>query len=244
MAGPFEPLSPPHPLYRLILFGLAWLSLALAVLPPLFVNRGVSWERRLYWGGFLAAGVFIALGCLPNWEVGVAFALLDLALATGTAYLNGPGIKIRGKVYALYLEDSRTKQGRAGGDGPDHDPVPSYGGLTTPRKAWWMNVFAFAFGVFLLVATIHAPGAPWFMYVGTAAALVIFPSGIGYAEASLGCSVARGQRVQFAIIAVITLGVVNIVYLLGYAAGRRWPLRRTRSMDYGAHARHPRVDGD
>ncbi len=163
--------------------------------------------------------------------------------------LQWPYIKIRGKVYAFYLEDSQAQQGREGsvaprGDGPDYDPVPSYGRVTTAQKAWWMHVFIAAFGVLGLVVAVHATDRPWFVYVAVPAFLVIFPCGIGYAEASLGCSVARGQRVQFAIIAVITLGFVTVVYLIGYSAGRRWPLRRTQSLEYRAHPRHWRSQGD
>jgi hypothetical protein len=250
LAAPLGRLSPPHPLYRLILFGLAGLCVAVAVLPPLFANRSLSWERRLYWSGFLAASVFVALGCLPNWQVSVCFAAFGMALATGTAYFNGPYIKIRGKVYAFYLQDSQAEQGPdlsavSGSASPDYDPNPdSIGGLATARKGWWMNVFAFAFGVACLVVTVHASDRPWFVYVVVAAALVIMPLVIGYGDASWRYSVARGQRVQFAIIAVITLGLVTVVYLIGYSAGRRWPLRRTQSLEYRAHPRHWRSQGD
>ena len=229
-------LSPPHPLYRLILFGLAGLCLAVAVLPPLFVNWGLNWERRLYWCGFFAAAVFVALGCLPNWKIGVAFAFLDLVLATGTAYLNGPYIKIRGKVYAFRLQDSEARRG-------DYYSAPdSYGGLATAQKFWWINVFASAFGVGCLFVVLHGTDRPWFMNLVIASVFVFVPVAIGYGDASGSYPVARGQRVQFAIIAIITLGVVNVVYLMGYAAGRRWPSRFARSMDYGGHARHQRSD--
>ncbi len=246
VAAPLDRLLPPHPLYRLILFGLAGVCLAVAVLPPLFVNRGLSWERRLYWGGFFTAGVFVALGCLPNWRIGIAFALVDLVLATGTAYLTGPYIKIRGKIYALYVEDSEAERGHEdsaapGSERPDQNLVPFLG--VTAQKAWWMNVFAFAFGVFGLVVAVHASDTPWYLYAFVAGLLVIAPFGIGYGEASWRRPVAYGQRVQFAIIAIITLGFVNVVYLTGYAAGRRWPSRFARSMDYGAHARPPRTTG-
>jgi hypothetical protein len=100
---------------------------------------------------------------------------------------------------------------------------------------WWAQVFSVPlFGCMLL---IQAPDKPWWLTPAAAAALVLASAGFGYIDASQGFPIARGQRLQFVILAVITAGAFTLLYLTGRQAGKRWPWRRGRSDDYGAHAR-------
>ena len=46
---------------------------------------------------------------------------------------------------------------------------------------------------------------------------------------------ARGQRIQFAILAVVTIGSFTVLYLAAYAVAKRRPLRSKHSMEYRAH---------
>ncbi|WP_236054827.1 hypothetical protein [Mycobacterium sp. SM1] len=147
-------------------------------------------------------------------------------------------IKIRGKIYAYYVTDSLPGPSPDGtlppgaGD-PDYDPAPdSYGGTATAKKTWWSGVF----GMVILVVAIDL-AKPWHtaMLVG---AVVVFAPGYGYSDASWGDPVARGQRLQFVIIAIITAGVFTAFYLAAYRAGRRWPWRYKRSLEYRAHPSH------
>ena len=48
----------------------------------------------------------------------------------------------------------------------------------------------------------------------------------------------RGQRLQFGIIALMALGVSPVLYATAYGADKRWPSRRTNSLEYRAHLRH------
>jgi hypothetical protein len=50
--------------------------------------------------------------------------------------------------------------------------------------------------------------------------------------------IARGQYVQFALVAMITVGVFTLFfYLAGFAIGRRWPMRPKRSLERAIHPR-------
>jgi hypothetical protein len=43
-------------------------------------------------------------------------------------------------------------------------------------------------------------------------------------------------------LAVVTAAVFPVLYVAGYTAGKRWPLRRKDSLEYRAHPRHQKRD--
>jgi hypothetical protein len=198
--------------------------------------------RRAYWGGALLTSIsafFIAYP--PDWKSGIAFSGFSCFLMVFTAYHYTPYIKIRGKIYAFYVTDSQPDPSPdgtppPGSDDPDHDPAPdSYGGMATAKKTWWQGVFAMGLCVFCVIVTDK--DKPWWLAPTAAAFVIAAAVCLGYGDASWGYPIARGQRLQFVIIAIITLGVFPLLYLPGYAAGKRWPLRRKKSMEYQAHPR-------
>jgi hypothetical protein len=234
-AGPS--LHQPH---TLIFFLLAIGFLVVTVVPSFIVNRGRSRERRVFWSGVLGVTVSVFFAAVPYWGQAVGMGLFSLALMIAGAYAYTPYIKIRGKIYAFWLPDTLSDPPPdgppPGRDDPHHDPAPdAYEGMVTARKHWWAQIFVVAFFGCLLL--IQAPDKPWWLTPAAAAALVVASAGYGYLDASRGFPVARGQRLQFVIIAVISAGTFTLLYLTGYHAGKRWPLRR-KSMEYGAHARH------
>lgn len=158
-----------------------------------------------------------------------------------TAYMNGPFIKIRGKIYAFHVDDSRpdpTPDGATapGVDSPDYDPAPdSYGTGVTAQKAWWMLILTAV--ILGWGAVVSFEDQRLMTFVGAVAFITLAVS-LGYGDASWDYKIARGQRLQFAIIAIVTVGVFPLLYLPAYYAGKRWPLRREQSMEYRAHPRH------
>jgi hypothetical protein len=159
---------------------------------------------------------------------------------TASAYWFTPYIKIRGKIYAFHIQDSLPDPPDGtpppGSDDPDYDPAPdSYSGTVTAKKAWWVLVFFMTICVFTVI--IRDGNGAW-MAPSAAAIVVVSAAVYGYGDASWGYSVARGQRLQFAIVSVVTVGVFTVFYLGGYRAGKRWPLRRTQDMEYRAHPHH------
>lgn len=195
--------------------------------------------RRIFWSGFLLAAVsafFIAYP--PDWKSGTVWSLLACFLMIFTAYSYTPYIKIRGKIYAFYVKDSQpdpTPDGPPppGSDDQKDDPAPdSYSGLLTASKTWWSLVFAMIICVVIIDTT-----KPWHDAL-SAGILLVFATVAGFGDASWGYPVARGQRLQFVIISLITACVFTVVYFAAYQSGKRWPLRRKQSMEYRAHPRH------
>lgn len=236
-AGPS--LHQPH---TLVFFLIAIGCLIVTVVASVVVDRGRSWERRVFWSGVLGVTVSVFVAAMPYWGQAVGVAVFALAFMTFGAYAYTPFIKIRGKTYAFWLQDSQPDQepgGTAvsGSAAADYHPAPdSYEGLVNARKHWWATVFTVAFFECLLL--IRGDDKPWWLTPAAAAALVVASAGYGYLDASRGFSVARGQRLQFVVIAVLSAGTFTLLYVAGYHAGRRWPLRR-KPIDYGAHARRP-----
>lgn len=163
-----------------------------------------------------------------------------------TAYAYTPYIKIRGKIYAFHVEDSRPDPSSNGapvpGSGdPDYDPTrDAYSGLglTTAAKMWWLMVFLIGGSAFNVVAYLHFREDPWILPLS--AAFIVFGGvGLGYfADGSWGYPIARGQCLQFLIISLVTLGMFTILCLGAYYAGKRWPWRNKRSSEYMANLRH------
>lgn len=197
--------------------------------------------RRAYWGGALIASISAFFVFYPpDVKAGIAFSLLACFLMIFTAYSYTPYIKIRGKIYAYTVRDSVPDPSPDGTpppgiDDPGYDPAPdSYGSLATAKKIWWSMVFAMV----ICMGTIDTT-RPWHTAISVCL-VVFFAIGFGYGDASWGYPIARGQRPQFVIIAIITVGVFTVLYFAAYRAGKRWPLRRKQSMEYRAHPRHQR----
>ena len=201
---------------------------------PIFApsnNRRLG--RRIFWGGFLLATVsafFISYP--PDWKTGAGLSLLAAIVLLIPAYFGSPYIKIRGKIYAIGIEDTRPDPAPDGTpvavDGPD-PTIGSYSGAITAQKLWRLAIFVtglFAFGVISYSIDGESPGIAWM----SAAALVGMAATIGYGDASEGHPVARGQRIPFVIIAIITGGVFTVIYLVAYRTGKHWPLRRHRQL--------------
>lgn len=231
-----------HETHTLIFFVLTLIFLAFATITPMLVNPSRSQERRIYWIGIAGAAISIFPACLPYWKYSIGASLVVAAFMTASAYKNGPNIKIRGKIYAFHVRDrlpdpSPDGTPAPGTDKPDYDPAPdAYGGSVTAKKFWWLVTGMMA----MCAANIIIPDShkPWLLVPSAVAMLVVSALGLGYADASWGYPIARSQRIQFVILAVITAAAFTVLYLAGHAAGKRWPLRRKDSFEYRAHPRH------
>lgn len=212
----------------------------LPILAPMDKHRS---GRRLFWCGFLIATLAAFLVAYPpDWKSGILLSLMADTLMLINAYFTTSYIKVRGKIYAFHVRDSLPDSPPNGAsapssDDPAYDPAPdSYGGRTTAKKFWWLLIVTMA--MCTLSVVIQADDKPWWLApvmgtVGVTGAIIL-----GYGDASWGYPIARGQLLQFVIIAVITAGVFAILYFPAYFAGKRWPLRRKQSMEYRAHPRH------
>jgi hypothetical protein len=230
-----------HQTHTLISFILMAAFLAFGTVPQMLVNMDRGRERRIAWIGTAGAAISIFLGCLPYWKYSIGASLAVVAFMTASAYMYTPYIKIRGKNYAFHVQDSLPdpspdRTPAAGVDDPHYDPAPdAYSGTVTARKFWWLLIVSVVICVGCII--VPDPHKPWLMAPVAVAALVLIEFGMGYIDASWGYPIARGQRIQFAIVTIITAGTFAVLYLLGHTAGKRWPLRRKDSFEYRAHPR-------
>jgi hypothetical protein len=213
------------------------------LLPMLAPSNKPRLERRFFWAGFLLASIsafFIFYP--PDGRTGVIFSLLACFTMLTRAYMSTSYIKIGGKIYAFHLSDSRPDPSPDGAavdrEDLDHDPAPdSYSGLATPGKTWSLLILGIAICSLNVVIYVLNKERPVLAAV-MAAVLVGLAVLIGYGDSIWGYSIARGQRIQFFIISIITAGVFTVFYLGAYFAGKRWPWRNKRSLEYRAHPRH------
>jgi hypothetical protein len=229
----------------LYIFGAA---LAIAVIQQFFKHSRSS-QRRIYWICTIVGAVAAFFMVNPDWKKGLGIALGCLAVMTVVAYANTPYIKIGGKVYALTVQDSRSDPDDGSARGPgsalahkDRDPAPdAYSGLLTTTKMWWLLILMMLISTGNIYAFLSGEGEWWVAAIGLA--FILFLSiAMGFGDASWGYGIARGQRVQFVIAAIATVGVFAALYLAAYQAGKRWPSRRKQSMEYRAHPRHQKLD--
>ena len=234
---PQSSLQQPHTLIFLIA---TLASLAITLLPGIFLRRARSWERRVYWSGTTLACVCIFLAALPDWKLGIGMATLGGTMMTASAYAYSPYIKFRGRIYAFHTDDIKAGSST---DTPsattaidrayDTEPDAYLGafGLTSAKKMWWLMVVLSAMCFYTII--IPADDKPFWMTPFFAIFFIVTSAGFGHQDASWGHPVARGQRIQFGIIAIITAGTFTALYLGGYYAAKRWPYRSKRAMQSG-----------
>lgn len=213
-----------------------------AVIPMFAPTHNRPLARRIFWTGVVIAvigGFFAAYP--PDWRTGLGLALLAGGVMLLRAYFTTPYLKLGGKIYAFNVADSRPDPDRgekSSGNAVDRAP-DSYGGMVTATRSWWLLVPVAALTAVIIGGYVAGGSKPssWLALVMVGVLLVLAVSR-GHEDGSWGYPIARGQRLQFSIIAVITAGFFAVLYLPAYYAGRRWPWRSQRSMEYRAHPRH------
>jgi hypothetical protein len=217
-----------------------------------FFDHSRSSQRRIYWGSTCLGAIAALLAPYPDWKKGVGVALFLFAAMAAAAYGYTPYIKIRGKIYALNAVDSQPdpedKPTETALDTNDHggtDPTPdSYSGLLTARKMWWALTALMLIAAINVRIFIESGGKDWAASAAVVVLMIFFAVVLGLGDASWGYGIARGQKIQFAIVTIITAGTFAIIYLAAYWIGKRKPVRRKQSMEYRAHPRHQRGPAD
>ncbi|MGE2688243.1 hypothetical protein [Mycolicibacterium pulveris] len=202
-------------IFMLVAFG----GLAAAIIAPR-LNARVG--RITYWSGALAACLATFLMGVPDdWRSGIAMSLFVGCAVVAVAYVYTDFIVIGGKTYSLFASPEATED---------------YGGGQTAKKTWWIATFGVA--VFLLISAVQLLESDREWLALLAAAVVILAAGsFGYRDALTSQNVAAGQRLQFGLLSVGTVGVFTAVYFAAYLAGKRWLVPRQA---YGRHQRQKR----
>lgn len=205
------------------------IAAVLGVLLPLLPSKDTRTQRRLYWAGTLVASVssFLAL-YPPDWRGGLGLAGAVAGVQVLRAYMSTTHLVFRGRTYAFDLRHSSSSEA-----GDDAAPA-SYGGLATAQKTWWLLVVIVIACTTMVALYAVTRTGPWYP-IGAVAAVGIVAISLGFQDGSWEYPVARGQLLQFAVTGIASVGVFAALYYGAYAAGRRWPLRSKRSMDYRAH---------
>ncbi len=210
-----------------------------------FLRISTSAQRRIYWSCSAISGVCIIVAASPDWSGGLWGAAVFVATFTFIAYAHTPYIKLGGKIYSLSFQDSVPDSDVAAEDlaakDPDYDPEPhSYSGIITETKVWWLLIGAAAIASINIYAFLTGDGEAW-VAIGAAGFLALLAVGGGLGDASWGYPIARGQYLQFGLVAAITVGYFPAVYLTAYYLGKHHPFRRKQSLEYRAHPRHRRA---
>lgn len=230
-------------------FFIILVACAVVALIQQYVKYSLSLQRRIYWSCASLGATAAFLAFYPDSEKGFGMGLFFLGVMIVAAYGYTPYIKIGRKVYALTIQnreiesDERSVQSSdtVASDKDDGLAPDSYSGLLTSTTMWWLlipllvistgNIYAFAFST----------GEWWVAAIGLVF-LVFLAVVLGFGDASWGHGIARGRRVQFAIAAVVTVGVFAALYVAAYQAGKHWPMRRKQSMEYRTQPRHQKLD--
>jgi hypothetical protein len=198
-----------------------------------------SAQRRIYWLFACLAGASGFLMCYPDRAKGLGVAGLFVAAMVVAAYAATPYIKIRGRIFALSLTDSRPDDPEAATrSGGRVDPTrDSYSGMLSAAKMWWMlAIIAVIAGGTVYYAAVGSENGliPW----ASAAFLALLALGAGYADGSWDYPIARRQYIQLATASLATAGAFPVLYLTFYYTATHWPLRRERSLEHRTYPRH------
>ena len=179
--------------------------------------RSSESSYRIFWVGAAVTAISAFFIGLPRgWRSGLGGSACVVAAVIFTAYLYTPFLNIRGKIRTFYSD--RTQ--------------PYGAGVTTP-KAWWQLLIAVAIFMYPVFAFVTGRGGPG---QTTISAVVAIAAGIsfGYRDRFLHNPIAAGQRIQFALVSLITLGVFPICYLGTFYGSQRF-ISKTEA--YGRHSR-------
>ncbi|MHA7666328.1 hypothetical protein [Mycolicibacterium sp. HS_4_1] len=179
----------------------AFVGLAMMLLA---VFRSSESSPRIFWIGAAVTTISAFFIGLPRgWRSGLGGGACVVAAVVITAYLYTPFLNIRGKIRTFYSD--RTQ--------------PYGAGVTTP-KAWWQLLLAVAVFMYPVLAFMTGRGGPGQTTVSLGVAIAAGIS-FGYRDRFLHNPIAAGQRIQFALVSLMTLGVFPICYLGAYYGSRR-----------------------
>lgn len=201
------------------------------VLVPAFIGlammayaalRAPDSGRGIFWAGAAVTTISAFFIGLPRgWRSGAGGSACVIAAVIFTAYLYTPFLNIRGKVRTFYS-----------------DGVQPYGaGVTTP-KAWWQLLLALTLFMYPVFAFATGRSGPSQMAISAALAIAAGAS-FGYRDRFLHNPIAAGQRIQFALASIITIGVFPVCYLAAYYGSQRQIANREA---YGRHSRRSAND--
>lgn len=190
--------------------------------------------RRLFWSGLaIAVGSASFIAYPPDWKSGLGISLFVAVMMLMTAFFSSPYLKIGGKVLAFFTVDAESEREASDGVERRGHPAQPTGVLTTARKLWWLMVPAMALCVFNIGQYAVAGENPR-LAATMAAVIVAVALTAGYGDGRANFGFARKQILQFVIVSVMTLGTLTVLYVGGYAVGKRMRRRHPTTLRKGS----------
>lgn len=210
------------------------LCIGVAVI-QLFLKHSRASQRRIYWSCTGLASISGFVAGYPDWQRAVGLSALAVIGLTVVAYAYTPYIKIGGKIRSLGLQTPDPEDVPAEPHADQQDPAPdAYSGVLSAPKMWWLMVPLMLISTGNTYAFMIGEGEWWVAAIGIAF-LIFLAVMVGYGDVSWGYPIARGQTIQFAILAVVTISTFTVLYLAAYTMAQRRPLRSKHSLDYRSH---------
>lgn len=173
--------------------------------------------RAVFWIATIVTCVSVFLMAYPpDWGSGLLMSLGIGCVIIIAAYINTEFIVIGGKTYSLFAELTKEED---------------YGGGLTAKKAWWLTSLGMAMAIAIGATYLVARSWEW-VPVTSGVVIVLAAMSMGYRDASMDKPVAAGQRLQFGLVSVLTMGVFTIAYLGAYKTSKR---RLQQRPAYGRH---------
>lgn len=217
-----------------LFFGVTVAAFAIGFVQSFFKHSRTS-QRRVYWTCAAVGAAAAFLSFYPLWTKGLGAVAFVAGAMIVIAYAYTPYIKIGGKIRSLAVQTPDPEDDSPGSATTQHDPAPdAYSGMLTAAKMWWILVSLMLISAINTYAFVTGEGEWWVAVIGVTF-LVFLAVAAGVGDASWGYPIARGQRIQFMILAVVTLGAFTVVYLAAYGLAKRRPFRSKHSLDYRAH---------
>lgn len=207
-------------------FLVATLILLALTLTPAFTGKGGQLKRPLFWCSVAATSLCAFMISAPNWKQCIAVGGFFVIGLTITAYMYTDNLKLFGKTYTYFGQSRRqTNSNIATRDkralrSSDERKVDVYPSLVTSPKLWWtltLGMVICSFGIVTFAVDHH--GGRQALVSG--AVMLILAIGFGYQDGSGGLPIARGQSIQFAIIAIVTAMAFPALYLLAYSISKK-----------------------
>ncbi|WP_197378350.1 hypothetical protein [Mycolicibacterium mengxianglii] len=184
------------------------------LLPVITVGskRDLGWQRKVYWGSTFGSAACVFVASLPNIATGLIFVVFVLFITTVRAYFASQYIKIGGHVIAFHSAPDPARHDDVAALEDDQPYSPS----VSAAKMWWLMVIAVG---------VIGSGNMWAYVVDredlrygilglgiVVAAAVLY--GIG--DAMHLQRIARGQYLQFAVLALVSAGIFPVLYVIAH----------------------------
>lgn len=202
--------------------GLLVLGIAALVISglPYFIDCGERSRRRVYWSGILVGTSLMAVAVSwRGWSVSAGLGLAGVGIACCFAFFYDGSLLTLGNWRISYTMDEAQRRAAA-------STRDAYLGVVSARNHWWL----IAFLTCGLAAGLYVVGWTWTLSLSVVAAVAAAALS-GWDDATRGLSIARGQKVQFAIASIASLmmfAVPLFAYLTAYFCAKKRRVTRGR----------------